>query len=181
MRLTFLKYNIYIYTLIIDNYLQAICVKNIKGRYLNFKPVLLGTRFFKIDPFTMWRPSVYNWSYTGKCGYIVFRMSEIWGIRPFADRTLSARDLQKVVYGLYGCSTDRAYSTRSHKGRIGIAYNTGCYESLAVTRESMGIDRNCDLGFCDWICSQIIWNYKVQKPYQCHLNCNCDCLLHVFL
>ena len=33
--------------------LQAIYVKNMKGRYLNFKPVFLGTRFFKIDPFTM--------------------------------------------------------------------------------------------------------------------------------
>ena len=63
-----------------------------------------------------------------------------------------ARAISKRAYT--GCTAVRliARTVRAvTKGRIGIAYNTGGYESLAVTRESMEIDMNCDLGFCDWM------------------------------
>ena len=63
-----------------------------------------------------------------------------------------ARAISKRAYTGYTAVRLIARTVRAvTKGRIGIAYNTGGYESLAVTRESMGIDMNCDLGFCDWM------------------------------
>ena len=109
----------------------------------------------------------------GNVDMLFFRIERKWGIRPFADRTLSARDQQKGVYGWYTGYTAVRLIARTvravTKGRIGIAYNTGGYESLAVTRESMELTWTAIWVFVIGCFSQINWNYKVQKPYQCHV------------
>ena len=73
---------------------------------------------------------MYNWSYTVRCACIILRTSENKVYAPYSDRAFSARNQQKGVYALYGCSTDRVNRTRGHKGRIGIAYNTGAYACM---------------------------------------------------
>ena len=45
--------------MIIDNYYRPFALKTLKGRYLNSKPVFLGTRFFKLPSHIFgWMPSM---------------------------------------------------------------------------------------------------------------------------